>query len=94
MFIGVQMRVIAASVAQQFQSPIGDHLIGIHIGGSARTALNDIHHKLVMPTPVHNLFAGLDNGLTTGAVEQPQIVIGECRCLFDAGQRFDEVGIN
>ena len=88
------MSIVAAPVSQNFKCTIGDNLIGIHVGGCPRTALYDIDYKLIMPTSLHDFLAGFGNCFATGCVEQSQIMIGECGCMFDAGQCFDQIRID
>ena len=94
MLVGVQLCIVAARMAQNFQSAVGDHLIGIHIGGSACAALNDIDDKMPVPLPVADFLAGLTNRLHPALIEQAQLEIRLCRRLFDGCQGIDEIGIN
>ncbi len=46
--VGVQVPVLAPGVAQQLQRPVGDDLVGVHVGRGAGTALNDVDDELVV----------------------------------------------
>ena len=46
--VGVQVLVLSFGMAQNFQPPIGDDLVGIHVGGGPRPALEHVHHEMVV----------------------------------------------
>ena len=58
-FIGVKPFVVAALVAEDFQRAIGDDLVRIHVRRRAGATLDDVHHELFVPPPVHDLLACL-----------------------------------
>jgi hypothetical protein len=59
--VRVNGSVIAFFPAHSLKRPIGDHLIGIHIGGGAGAALNDVDDKLIVKPAVQNIVAGTDD---------------------------------
>ncbi len=34
--------------AQKLRGPVGDHLVGVHVGGGAGAGLEDVHHELIV----------------------------------------------
>ena len=70
----------------------GNHLIGIHVGRSARTGLVDIHREMgVMPVGRHLGGSGLDRGRTFGR-QQAKTAIDPCRRRLDQPQCGNETG--
>ena len=49
---------------------IGDHFVGIHIGGSAGAGLKNIHHKLAVMFALHNLPGSQGNCLGQFRIQQ------------------------
>ncbi len=45
--VGMAILVFAFLVAHYFQGSVGDYLVGVHVGGGARSALDDVHGELV-----------------------------------------------
>ena len=52
------LRVGEAVAAAEFDGPIGDHLVDVHVGRGAGAGLKDIHRKLVVEASVGHLAAG------------------------------------
>ena len=63
MVVGMHERVVTLDAAQQLDGAVGDHLIGVHVGGCARAALNRVDDELVVQLPVDQLVAGAFDGL-------------------------------
>ena len=59
-----------AVAAAKLDGPVGDHLVGVHIGRGAGTGLEDIHRKLVVEAAVGHLARGGDEGLDLGRGER------------------------
>ncbi len=93
MIVGMQMRVIALFMPKQFQRTIGDNLVCIHVGGCARTALNDIDHELIVQCAITDFAAGTHNRIQMLAAQQAELMIGQRCGFFDEGQAAHEVGI-
>jgi hypothetical protein len=77
-------RVIDA-VAQDLVGAVGDHFVGIHVVAGARTGLERIDDKLVLPASVDDFLGRLDNGLATFLVKHAQVHVHQRRCLLDDG---------
>ena len=57
MIVGVKHVVATFFEAELFQRNVGNHLIGVHVGGGACTALNHVHHELVLKVSRNELIA-------------------------------------
>ena len=75
---------------QDLQRPVGDDLVGVHVGRGAGAALDHVDHELVVQLARLDLAAGFDDGVGPRAVQQAQIVIGARRRLLDLGERADQ----
>ena len=51
--IGVQVLILALGVPHGLQGQVGDHLVGIHVGRCPGTALNHVHHELIVALARH-----------------------------------------
>ena len=68
--------VLALVVAHEFEGAVRDHLVGVHIDGSAGAALHHVHRELVVELAVHDFLAGLDDGVRDGAVQHAEFGVG------------------
>lgn len=48
--VGAAELVLALLMAQELQRPVGDDLVGVHVRGRARAALDHVHQE-VLPHP-------------------------------------------
>ena len=87
----VQVLIVAALVAHQLQRTVGDHFVGVHIGGGAGAALDHIHHKMLVQRAGADFGAGGDNRPALGLGQQAQLGIGFGGGLLDAGQRANQL---
>ncbi len=87
----MQVGVLPLLVAQEFKPPVGDDLVGVHIGGGAGTALEHVHDKLFVEFAGHYLVARGADRLHLGRRQNAQFMVGHGGRLFDEGQRIDEV---
>jgi hypothetical protein len=55
--VGMQVFVLSLFVAHQLQSAVGDHLVGVHVGGGAGTPLDHVDGELVVPLSGDHLVA-------------------------------------
>ena len=94
LLVRVQVLVFAFAVAQQLQRPVGDDLVGVHVGGGAGAALDHVHHKLLVQLAVQQLGAGGADGVAALLVQQAQLVVRQGGGLLDAGQRLDQLGVD
>jgi hypothetical protein len=78
--------IVAPVVAENFQSAVGDHLVGVHIGRRSSPALDLIDHELVVQRTAADLHTGRDNRFGDLGVELSELLIGLCGCLFHRGE--------
>ncbi len=83
MFIGVKMTIVTTAMPQDFKRPVGDHLVGIHVRGSAGTALNKIDDKLIEKCAAPNFLTCLDDGFSLFSAKDIEVGIGSCSCFLD-----------
>ncbi len=91
--VGRAELVFAALVAHDFEGAVGDHFVGVHVGGRARTALDHVHGEELVVLALHDLAACLCDGLVLLVGEQPQLVVGDGCAQFHDGQTVHEEGI-
>ena len=76
---------------QQLRSPVGDNLVGVGIGGSAGTRLENIQHKMGIMPPVRHLLRRGHNSRPRPGVQRSQRHIRPRRRQLDDAQRADEL---
>jgi hypothetical protein len=81
-------------VAEDFQRPVGDHFIGVHVGRGAGAALDDVDNELLMPLAVDDFLAGGDDGAGALGVEQAELQVGLGGGLLDLGQGANQVRVD
>ena len=86
MVVGMHQGIVSLGASQQFNRPIGNHFIGIHIHGGSGTALNRVYHKLVVKLSRCNFIARPDDGIGNAGFQPPGIPIGNGGSLFDTGK--------
>src|SRR6185312_13813267 len=91
--VGVQVPVVPALVAQELQRPVGDDLVGVHVGAGPGTALDDVDDELLVQGAVGDLRAGGLDGVGTGGIEQAEFAVGPGGGLLDQGERADQVRV-
>ena len=91
--VGVQPGVVALRVPEDFQGPVGDDLVGVHVRGGPGAALDDVDDELLAEFAVHDLGAGLPDGGGTPGVEQSELVVGAGGGEFHGGQPADQVHV-
>ena len=92
MVVGIDDRIFAARLAEQLERQVGDDLIGIHVGGGARTALQHVDHEVMVLVTGDDEVAGGDDGLGDLRRQPPEVAVGQRRSLLDHGEGFDELG--
>jgi hypothetical protein len=92
--VRVQELVLALGVAEDFQRPVGDHLVGVHVGRGAGAALDDVDDELLMPLAVDDFLAGGDDGVGALGVEQAELQVSLGGGLLDLGQGANQVRVD
>ncbi len=90
--VGMAVGVLAPPVAQQFQGPVGDDLVGIHVGGSARATLHHVRGEVTVPVAVDDFLAGAVDGFCDGGFQETQPGIGAGGALLHHGEGADHGG--
>ena len=89
MVVGVDERV-AAPTAVQLARPVGDHLVGIHVGRGAGAGLEDVDDKLVVMIPGNHLLGSPDDDIGLLRVEDPQVPVDDRSSALDQTECPDE----
>ena len=79
---------------QNLRGPVGDHLVGVHVGRSARAALNGVHDKLVPQLARQHLVAGPNDSCGDFRLQGARPLIGHGRRLLDDHQAVHHVGMH
>ncbi len=82
--------VFAFLVAHQFEGTVGDHLVGIHVGRCAGTALYHVYYEMVVELAFTHLFTSGHDGVAYFGLEYAELAVGLRCSLFHHSQRFDE----
>jgi hypothetical protein len=87
----VQVAVFALLVPHQFQRPVRDHLVGVHIGGRTGAALDHIDYELIEQRAIADFLARPDDRVGFVVVEKPELAVGKRRAgdreIFQRPQR-------
>jgi hypothetical protein len=67
--VGVHGLARTSGLAQQLVGAVGDHLVGVHVGGRPRAGLEDVHHEVGVKVAVGHLLRRLDQRVELGTVE-------------------------
>ena len=94
MVVRVHERIVALDAAEQLNGAVGDDLVGVHVDGRSRAALNGIDDELLAEPSSKNFVAGADDRVRPGYVEQTRLAVGERRRLFDAGKAPDQLRVH
>ena len=92
MVVRVDHVVAAFGQSQVLQGTVGDHLIGVHIRGGARAALDHIGDELLVQLTGNQVVAGFGDGVGLGVVDRAQLQIGLGGGLFHEGKSPDQRG--
>ena len=90
MIIWMHDGVIPLLASQDLNGPVGDDLIGIHVGRGSRAALDGIHDKLVVKLTGDNLVTCLKDGLPDVLIQHIGRHIRHGSGFFDLCQVVDE----
>ena len=89
--VGVAELIFALFMAEEFERPVGDHLVGVHVGRCAGAALHHVDDELLLEFPGAQLLAGPDDRVGDRRVEQSQVAVGHRGALLDVGQGADQL---
>ena len=91
--VGIDGGIVAARAAQQLQRDVGDHLVGIHVGGGAGTALQHVDDEVIEAITGDDQIAGRDDGGGDLRFQRAQFAVGDGGGLLHHGERLHEFGI-
>ena len=80
-------------LTQQLRRPVGDDLVGVHVGRGARAGLVDVDRELVVEGAGGHLDGGLGDGLRPLRVEEAEPLVDRRRRLLDRRQRPDHAAL-
>mmetsp|Transcript_22762 Transcript_22762/g.58045 ORF Transcript_22762/g.58045 Transcript_22762/m.58045 type:complete len:258 (-) Transcript_22762:52-825(-) len=100
--VGMAELVLALLLAQVLQRTVGNHLVGIHVGGGAGAALYHVHQEVVAhlcarvvaqdcALGVDELVARVADGLGLVLGHVPELVVRHGARLLHLGKRDDEL---
>ena len=90
MVVGVHRLAGAEHAPEVLYGPVGDDLVGVHIGGRPGAGLENVHDELVVQRPVRDLLGGHDDGVGEVCVQEPQLQVDLGRGQLDLGEGPDE----
>src|SRR5947208_9257415 len=73
----------ATSATEQFTGTVGNDLVGVHVGRSARTGLENIEHEMIIQLAIDDFLGSSYNRLGNLWIKQPQCFIGLCCRLLN-----------
>ena len=94
MIVGIHYRIVSLLPAQDLNSPVGDHFVGVHIKRRAGAALDGVNNKILVKFPFDDLIAGLDNGSGPILVQDADLTVGDGSRLLDIGQTVDDLRVH
>ena len=86
MLEGIQPFVVAEGRAQDFERPVGDHLVGVHVRRRARSALDHVDDELVVQKARSGSPCRRRDGVGARAVQQTEFAIGSAAACFTAAR--------
>ena len=78
-------------MAEEFERPVGDHFVGVHVGRRAGAALHHVDDELLLEFAGAQFLAGPDDRVGDRRVEQSQVAVGHRGALLDVGQGADQL---
>ena len=88
--VGVHRLLRAHLAAEHLDGPVGDNLVGVHVGLCARACLPDDKREVVVELAVDHLVGGLADGVADLRVEVLQRHVGQGGGLLDNAEGMDE----
>ena len=82
----VNAGIVALRCAEDFQRPVGQDLVDIHIGRGTGATLQGIDHELVLKRASQDFVAGSHDGLADIRRDERMLEIGQGCRLFDLHQ--------
>ena len=83
MIIRMYDGIITFGAAQNFDSTVSNHFVGIHIDGGTGTTLYSITNELIVEFAFQNFTAGLPNGITDIFIQFTNFMVSDSTSNFD-----------
>lgn len=81
-------------LADEFQRPVAEHFIDVHIDRRSRAALNGIHRELIQHLARDDLVGSCHQRFADLLVQPSRCHIGQCRSFLYLGKRLNKVRVN
>ncbi len=91
--VRVNEGVVAALFSRQFQRPVGDHFVGVHVGRGARPALHHVHYEMRVMLPGDQLVTRGGDKSAFFLRQQTKVAVGQCAGFFHPSQSANQAGI-
>ena len=91
MVVGVDQAVVPLLAPQQFDGPVGDDLVGVHIQAGTCSALDRVHDERLVELARGDLLTGGHDGVGHPLLQKADLVIGDGRSLLDLRDGVDEL---
>ena len=86
MVVGREILIFTSLMTHDLKGTVGDHFIGVHVGGCAGTTLDHIDGELVEILSIHYLAACLRYGVVLLVGQKAELMVGHCRTQLCDGQ--------
>ncbi len=90
--VGMHGLLAAKRAAEHFTGPVGDDLIGVHVGLGAGTGLPDGEGKVRVPATLHDFLCGRCQRLRNGWFQLAKLAVAACGAVFDDAERVYQGG--
>ncbi len=74
MVVGVHCAA-AERLAEQLAGPVGDHLVGVHVGAGPGAGLEDVEREVVVEIADDHLFGGIHDRQRDPLVDQAELAV-------------------
>ena len=92
--VGTDNFVMTLRVAQQFESTVGDHLVGVHVDGCSSAALNRIDDELIVKRSSDDVVCCQRDSIGDPGFEMAGVPVGERRRLLHDAHGADKRRVN
>jgi len=89
--VGMQELVLALAMPEPLEGPVGDHLVGVHVGRGAGSALDHVDDEVLVQLAGDDLVAGGDDRLRLPLVEHAELGVRLRRRLLHQREGAHEV---
>src|ERR671912_2565543 len=90
MVVGMDGAPGAQLSPEDLDGAVGDHLVGVHVGGGARPGLEHVEDEGVVQTTIDDLPGGLHDGVPLLIAYEAELVVYDGGLELYGAERFDE----